>query len=100
MSQENLGKLLSTTGATISRWELGQARIQLPELVELAHILAVSPSYLLTGAEDSAEDQMMTRYLSLSEANQELVRKVIAALLSQQSSSADPKVADCMKATA
>ncbi len=48
LSQAALGKLLGRSASAVDRYEMGQRRVALAELVRLAAILDVSPDVLLT----------------------------------------------------
>lgn len=47
LSQEELGKVVSVTGATVSRWEAGLVEPDYQVLIELSTYFSVSTDYLL-----------------------------------------------------
>lgn len=52
-SQEQLGELLGVSRQAISRWESGQGKPEIDNIVKLAQIYRVSIDYVLTGEEPS-----------------------------------------------
>ena len=58
MTQENLADRLDISIAFLSRVETGKAHVNLKRLTQIAEILNVSPSYLLTGSNTTSKDYL------------------------------------------